>query len=844
LVVLIGPSGAGKSTFASKHFLGTEVVSSDECRGLVADDENDQEATTPAFKLLHFMAEKRLENRKLTVIDATNVRPEDRKSFVQIARKYHALPVSIVINPGERVCRDRNIERSDRQFGPHVVRNHIRALKRGIRGLKREGFRQLYELGSIDEIENVEVRRQPLWTDRRGDTGPFDVIGDIHGCCDELETLLNQLGYQVEFSDQNGSRTCKVIPPEGRKAVFVGDLVDRGPRVMDVLRLVMSMVEDGSALCVVGNHEDKYLRWLKGRKVKISHGLAETIAQLEEESQEFREKVRMFLDGLVSHYWLDDGKLCVAHAGLSESMIGRASGAVRAFALYGETTGETDEFGFPVRYNWAGEYRGNAKVVYGHTPVVEAEWLNGTVCLDTGCVFGGMLTALRYPENELLSVPAEKTYFEPIKPMRPDMDDRSGQAIHDDMLDLSDVIGKRIIANRLDRTVTIHEPNSAAALETMSRFAMNPKWLIYLPPTMSPTKTSNIDGLLEHPDEAFDYYRKEGVETVVCQEKHMGSRAVIIVCKSAEAARSRFGTSGNETGAIYTRTGRAFFHNTEDTEALLKRLRTAASKSGLWDKLSTDWLALDAEIMPWSVKAQALIDSQYAPVAKSAELSYSALYSVLECAIGRNLDLGALSEKAKSNKSRARSYADAYRRYCWPVTSIEDYRIATFHILASEGHVHMGKDHQWHMENAQTLAQSSDPVIMQTNHRFVSLGNETDVVKAIDWWTKLTTAGGEGMVVKPLSFIHRNSKRISQPALKVRGKEYLRIIYGPEYDVSENLDRLRSRGLGRKRSLANREFVLGHEGLHRFVEKEPLRRVHECVFGVLALESEPVDPRL
>lgn len=844
LVVLIGASGSGKSTFAARHFLDTEVVSSDGCRGRVADDENDQQATKPAFELLKFTVEKRLENRRLTVVDATNIRPEDRKSYVLLARTHHALAVAIVINPGERVCRDRNAVRPDRQFGPHVVRNHLRALKRGIRGLKREGFRQTYELGSVEEIESVEVERRPLWTDRRQDSGPFDVIGDVHGCGDELESLLERLGYQVEFGEQSGERTCKVTPPTDRKAVFVGDLVDRGPRVMDVLRLVMSMVEDGTALCVIGNHEDKFLRWLRGRNVNISHGLAETIAQLELESQEFRDQVRSFLDRLVSHYWLDDGKLCVAHAGLTESMVGRASAAVRAFALYGETTGETDEFGFPVRYNWAGEYRGKSKVVYGHTAVVEAEWLNGTICVDTGCIFGGKLTALRYPDNELVAVPAANVYCAPAKPLRDVGDGRSGQAIHDDMLDLADVVGKRIISNRLERTITINAPNAAAALETMSRFAMNPKWLVYLPPTMSPTETSTLDGLLEHPAQAFEYFRKEHVNDVVCEEKHMGSRAVIVVCKNAEAARARFGTAGEESGAIYTRTGRSFLRDQEMTETLLARMRDAVASGGIWDGLSTDWLVLDAEIMPWSAKAQALLDTQYAPVARSAELSYAALSAVVERAAERDLDLAELSARAISNSERVKKYADAYRRYCWPVDSVADYRIAVFHVLASEGRVHMDKDHRWHMEHAARLAQTEDPIVIATNHCVVALEDESAVAAATEWWTELTASGGEGMVVKPVSFIHNNGVRISQPALKVRGKEYLRIIYGPEYDTSENLRRLRKRGLGRKRSLANREFALGYEGLLRFVEKEPLRRVHECVFGVLALESEPVDPRL
>jgi protein phosphatase len=844
LVVMIGATGSGKSTFAARHFKPTEIVSSDYCRGVVADDANDQTATGPAFDLVRFITEKRLEGRRLTVIDATNVRPEDRRDYVRIARHFHALPVAIVINPGERVCHDRNKDRPDRQFGPHVVRNHIRALKRGVRGLKREGFRQIYEFRSAKDIDSVEIARQPLWTDRRAETGPFDIIGDIHGCCDELEALLGRLGYRIRFEGEGGSRSCKVAPPEGRKAVFVGDLVDRGPRTPDVLRLVMSMVEAGDALCVMGNHENKFLRWLNGRDVKQTHGLAETIAQMETEPEGFRARVRGFLDGLVSHHWLDGGRLAVAHAGLKETMVGRASGAVRSFCLYGETSGETDEFGLPVRYNWAADYRGPAVIVYGHTPVPEAEWLNGTICLDTGCVFGGKLTALRYPEQELVSVPAARTYFEPVRPLTAAPEARGAQAEADDMLDLDDVRGKRIIATALHKTVTVNEPNSAAALEVMSRFAMNPKWLVYLPPTMSPSETSAADGLLEHPAEAFAYFRGQEVGTVVCEEKHMGSRAVIVLCRDAAVARTRFGTIGDETGAIYTRTGRAFFNDMETTEAVLSRIRQAMDESGLWRKFETDWAVMDAEIMPWSAKAQSLIRDQYAPVGAAARLSLGAVVESFAATQARGIDMGALLETTRMREAYAARYAEAYRRYCWPVESIGDYRIAPFHLLATEGAAHIDKDHRWHMETLAMLTATDDPVLMATPYRAVDLSDESAVAGAMDWWTAMTGEGGEGMVAKPLDFIARGPKGLVQPAVKCRGKEYLRIIYGLDYDAPENLTRLRRRGLGRKRSLALREFALGQEALQRFVAREPLRRVHECVFGVLALESEPVDPRL
>ncbi len=686
LVVLIGPSGSGKSTFARTHFKPTEVLSSDVCRGLVSDDENDQSATKDAFELLHFIAGKRLAAGKLTVIDATSVRPEDRKPLIELARTHHCLPIAIVLNLPERLCIERNQSRPDRDFGPHVVRQQHSLMRRSLRWLDKDGFRSVLVLSSPEEVAAVSIERQPLWTNRKADHGPFDIIGDVHGCFDELVALLKQLGYIGEpLSSHFRSPTPNPWPPishpDGRKVVFLGDLVDRGPKIPEVLRFVMNMVTSGTALCVPGNHDTKLLRKLRGRNVQISHGLAESLAQLEDEPAEFKEQIVKFLHGLISHYMLDDGKLVVAHAGMKAELQGRASKRVRDFALFGETTGETDEYGLPVRYNWAAEYRGTAIVVYGHTPVPEPEWVNRTINIDTGCVFGGKLTALRYPEREFVSVTAARGYYASAKPFpvaAPTSTIPTVRQEADDLLAIEDVLGKRIINTRLHGSITIREENTIAALEVMSRFAANPRWLIYLPPTMSPSETT----------------------------------------------------------------------------------------------------------------------------------------------------------------------VEAYRRYCWPVHSLTDLKLAPFHLLASEGTVHSDKAQVWHMEMLAKVCQTDTEILLATPYKVVDVTDSDSQAAGIAWWEDLTGRGGEGMVVKPFDFITSGRRGLVQPAVKCRGREYLRIIYGPEYTTPEHLERLRVRGLSAKRSLALREFALGIEALERFVRQEPFYRVHECVFGTLALESEPVDPRL
>ena len=441
----------------------------------------------------------------------------------------------------------------------------------------------------------------------------------------------------------------------------------------------------------------KLLRALNGRKVTASHGLAESLEQLAAEPPEFSTRVAAFIDGLISHYVLDDGELVVTHAGLPENMQGRSSGAVRSFSLYGDTTGETDEYGLPVRYPWAEDYRGKATVVYGHTPVPEAVWLNRTICIDTGCVFGGRLTALRYPEKELVSVPAHQMYWEPAKPLQPVQPVQDAREGTD--LDLEDVVGKRILETRLTTSITIREENAIAALEVMSRFAVDPRWLAYLPPTMSPTATSDREGMLEHPHEAFAAFRAAGVEQVVCEEKHMGSRAIAVVCREPSVARA----------AVRHRVAGRRGHLHPDRPALLHRRRARAASSssasapgstaaGLWDELGTEWLILDCELMPWSAKAEELLRRQYAPVGAAAARAVRAELAIVEAAGQRGVDVADLLSHMDERASMVDGFIDAYREYCWPVVTLDDLKLAPFQILAGEGRVYALRDHLWHLE--------------------------------------------------------------------------------------------------------------------------------------------------
>ncbi|WP_421735488.1 polynucleotide kinase-phosphatase [Cellulomonas sp.] len=828
LVVLVGASGSGKSTFARERFGQYEVVSSDACRAMVSDDETDQDATKDAFEVLGFVVGKRLDRGRLTVVDATNAQRDARKHVVELARAHDVLPVAIVLDLPVDECLERNRGRGGRALPERVVKRQHDLVRRAVGGLAREGFRQVHVLRTVEEVESATITRTRLHTDRRDEHGPFDVIGDVHGCRSELETLLERLGYALVRDD--AGRPVDAVHPEGRKVVFLGDLVDRGPDTPGVLRLAMGMTAAGHALAVPGNHEHKLVRALGGRNVQVSHGLETSLAQLAAEGEEFSSQVRAWADGLVSHLVLDDGRLVVAHAGLKEAYHGRASGRVRSFALYGDTTGETDEFGLPVRYPWADEYRGRAMVLYGHTPTPVPQWVNNTMCLDTGVVFGGHLTALRYPTKELVQVPAEQVWYEPARPfLVPE------QTRPDDVLDIEDVLGRRSVETRHHGRVTIDEEDAVAALEVMSRFALHPRWVPYLPPTMAPVATSPLPGVLEHPAEAFSAFAASGVTRVICEEKHMGSRATVLVC------RDGFRWSGapdGETGAVWTRTGRAFFDRPL-TEVFLAGVRAAVTRAGLWEELGTDWLLLDAELLPWSLKAGPLLREQYAATGAAARAMLPSAVSSLEAAAGRGLEIGDLLARTRRRVEDADLFVDAYRRYVWPTEGLEGVQLAPFQVLAAEGATFHDRDHGWHLSVIDRLV-DADPVLLRRTARL-----EVDVHQSqpgIDWWEELTAAGGEGMVVKPFANLVHGRRGLVQPGLKVRGREYLRIIYGPEY--TQHLDRLKVRSLGRKRALALREYALGLESLDRLVAGEPLWRVHEPVFAVLALESEPVDPRL
>ena len=418
LVVLAGISGSGKSSFAKQHFKANEILSSDRCRAMITDSEADQISSADSFELLRQWTAKRLSYGRTVVIDATNTTTEVREPWLKLAQKSGASPTAIVLDFGTELAITRNRARQ-RKVPESVIDRQNQELQADLANLWHEGFDRIHHLTLPADLENLAISRKPSRPDKRMESGPFDIIGDIHGCFDELVLLIDKLGYQLTHTGPSRQEAIayRAEHPQNRKLVFLGDLCDRGPKNHLVLRLVMDLVDQGQALALMGNHEAKVRRYLQGKSLQPTHGLAQTIANLDHETPAFRQRILHFFERCWPHFVLDGGRLVVAHGGLPETLHGYEGGKAMRHALYGDVKQGNDEYGLPIRADWAAKYRGEAKVLYGHTPVEEAVWRYGTMCVDTGCVFGGRLTALRYPEDELVAVQARQTYFEPVKPL-------------------------------------------------------------------------------------------------------------------------------------------------------------------------------------------------------------------------------------------------------------------------------------------------------------------------------------------------------------------------------------------------------------------------------------------
>ncbi|SMQ81843.1 polynucleotide 3'-phosphatase /polynucleotide 5'-hydroxyl-kinase /polynucleotide 2',3'-cyclic phosphate phosphodiesterase [Bacillus sp. OV166] len=854
IVLLVGPSNSGKTTLINQliqeqQIYASEVVSSDQFRVLVSDIEfidwnrrpkyeadalfNEyQQISKEAFEAMDYIIAKRCRLNKLTFIDATHLRDYEREKYLQMAKRYHVPAIAIVLNLAETELLRRDLVR-DFPRGKNRIKQQYQHFKKTLRSIKKEGFRRFYIFGE-EELQVLNVNRlgNPLLIDVGNG---IDFIGDIHGCFEEFREILSKLGY---IENEEGY----FIHPEGRKILSLGDVMSRGPRSIETLQFFQKHVAAGLAYMIDSNHGWKIARWLDGKDVKLAHGDENVKTEFDEYESKFgkdladrlKEQIRDMLLEAKSHYIIQNNGVNVAvavHAGIKDHYIGKQSPRISDFCRYGDSDG-LDENGKPVRKDWSIAHQSSELILWGHDPRTHPLLVNNTLNIDQGVVFGGNLTAYCFPERKFVSVKAKADYA--------NVSDNPLKVLESKRLappNIAKFLEGYSVLTELYGEIAIYADSTKSALDDLSHYTLPLEEIVYLPPTMSPTpKPSSLAGYLEHPIEAFEYYQANGVDTMVVEKKHMGSRGILLLFKNKEIAKDYI---GRETlGSIYTRTGRAFFKN-ELEEQILQELNI--DLSGYFEKYNTDFVLMDAEILPWNLKAKELIMNQYAHVGEMALLDRSKLQEQLKKALDNGKDVSSWLEETSEKIRNAQVFNEVYQKYCWETEGLAGIEIAPFHTLAHSNETFFDKPHTWHMEKNKEFSVLSD-LFMETEYRIVN--DEDSMKSAIEWWEEMTEDGHEGFVVKPESYVARYKGKLLQPAIKVRGRKYLHIIYGIDYLQPENLSRLKQRNAGKKQRNALKEFALGVEAVNRFVRKESLERYHECVLAVLALESDPIDPRL
>ncbi|MEG0258607.1 MAG: polynucleotide kinase-phosphatase [Lysinibacillus sp.] len=852
IVLLIGPSNSGKSSLLQRwvdegFIIPSEIISSDTYRLLVSDtsyidfqNQTKEESdilydeyfaiSSEAFNVMESVLQARCHLNKLTFVDATHLKSEERQKYITLGKKLH-VPVSAVVldvSVEELIRRDTN--RSEPR-GSKRIKQQARTLKAEKRFIKKENFAKTYFVTQSDGLTLTRLE-DPLLL--HVDTG-LDIIGDIHGCFDEFMQLLGKLGYTL---NEEGY----YIHPEGRRFVSVGDIMSRGPKSIETMVFFERHISQGLAYMTDSNHGWKIARWLEGRKVSLHHGdelvEAEFIAYEQnygkEQAEVLKTRLAKCLLAAPSHYVLVKNGIptaVITHAGIRDRYIGKQSARIADFCRYGDVLGQ-DTTGKPIRNDWFTEHQTSQLIIWGHDPKIRPLKQNNTLNIDQGVVFGGQLTAFRYPEKTIQFVEALQNYAGDIQ--NPLLE---AKAQRFESPNIQTFLEGFTVETAHFGKVKVDGAHAKAAIDGVSHHTLPLEQLLYIPPTMSPTpQTSTLADTLEHPAEAFAYYKKHGVQTMIAEKKHMGSRAVLLLFRDASIAKEYIDTE--TLGFITTRTGRHFFD--KETElAIVQQLHTELLDKNYFEQFNTNFVLLDAEILPWNLKAQQLIDQQYAHVAEQALMDRTKLMEKLRQTT--HMDVTDWLQEYTLLLDNAQRFSNVYKNYCWDVQDTSTIQIAPFHVLAHSSETFFHKPHTWHM-NMNRLFANNSALCIETEFKVIS--DEASEQEVIAWWEDMTAAGHEGIVIKPETFVTMHRGKIIQPAIKVRGREYLRIIYGMDYLHPSSLRKLKERNPSKKMKHALREFALGMEGIERFVRGESTARIHECVLATLALESDPVDPRL
>jgi hypothetical protein len=781
-----------------------------------------------AIIILKNILESRIKTQKFSVI--SNLDINKLKELSNLSDKHKVEFSVIIINNND----NKDFVKNSKRLKNLISKTHIKKIE-------------------IQPKELFDVEIEFLRNDLIIDIGNgLDIMGDGHGLLKSRLDLIEKAGYVV--CDDGIYRH-----PSGRKLVYLNDETGKGCEPDDrveygkypsiaMANMMMKQVKAGEAYAVDSNHNYKLWRFLEGRNVIMQNGdelVEQEFINFEKEygkekTLQLKSELLDFLKNLPSHLIIQDNginRAVVVHAGIKEEMIGKKSNEIRDYCRFGPKNDESENIEeIPNRIDWTKEYNGAPLIIWGHDPRPEPRIINNTINLDQGGYCGHKLTLMRYPDMEFVHVNVNKSYVEDEK--------NAIMKFYNNRFEIPS-INSYINGINLEidgKEINCHHKDVAYALDLVSTRTVSLEELFYVAPTMSPTpKVSKLDNFLEHPNEAFEYFIENDIKKVVAQKKHMGSRALITLFKNEEIGKKYI--NKNKKGFILSRNNIRFF-NIEQEKQYVDRLVEDLTKHNFFEKYDTDLLILDCEILPWNLKANSLITNQYGLVSNTSRYVRNHKLEILKELFNQGKVSKEDVEKQINLLENSKKFHDVFSFYCWNIEDINNVKIAPFHILSFSKESNFNRNHEWHMGISKELSMMSS-LFIETPYMIINLDNEQEKNSCIKWWKEITEDGHEGIVIKPYKFISKNKNgEIVQPAIKVRGKEYLRIIYGMDYLEKENLEIIKQRSAHKKMKKAISQFLLSVESINRFINMDKIENILECVLASMSIDNEFTDPRL
>lgn len=882
IVGITGSSSDSRIEILNRFFKIEEIISMDELSRWIPDDPWIQDHNKPeqVESIFFSIIEQRLKRNLMTALDIHGRGRPFRNQFIQLAKKYHFTPTLI------RLLSDAEASRELDQEDFFKAR-------------RQEGFRVIYQINK-DEFQDWRPSRRTSPTMRPDVEGAFDIIGDVHGCMDELLALTHRLGYRWTGNPLTLNPDFNWINPPGRRLFFVGDLVDKGPNSLEALSLVMRLTETGQSFCVPGNHDYKLARALGGMVFKKSDPDHEAaLQQVRAAGPKFAEKARTWIESLPSHYFLDAGRLVVSHAGSKRSHHGRDSNRILDFALYGATTGKTDSHGLPERLNWALDYHGETLVVHGHTPVEEPKWVNESVNIDTGCVYGGHLTALRYPERELVSEPARHEYSisrRPLplnvsllnqmesapsanlksNPLRPSTasDPRSGnpsnslnfqthkkqnQHTSNEKLGWTDFQNLKVVETSTRGDVILREEEVKAAVHFLKSTQCWPWRIPFLAPGISapdPCQDINSAGL-ESPATAFTYYRNNRVQEVLCVPTAYEPPFILALARDSSEAVERLGSQAGEVGIGFPVCG---LLQTSDTpspaemSSLLKRIHRNLSEENFWERSQSDVAIFECSLTSHSVQAAETKmkpkplqhSNSMSQIVSAGMIDTNNILEKLERATEHGTDWHFLTQSYLKSKRSLTEFTDWISKAQKTTNGTELIQVRNFQLLATQKKTFINQHYSAGAQilKLEQLAERDSELFIQPSSFLLDLHDVNACSSAVNLWEEHTREGMIGWVIRPAQGAQKGRRGWVQPALKCRGDMALKCIFGLNMSREAMNQSIQKNSLAARRSQVAREWALSLEALHRWTRQEPDWRIQECMVGILAVKCEPTDARL